>query len=286
MGSDDVERSIALLAGFILAAAVLFAFFRNWRAGLIGLLSLPLSLVAGLLVLNQLGATLNAIVVAGLILAIGVLIDDVIVGIDQIVRRGRHPEEFDAGQPAASIILEAVLRPRRALVFATAIGLMAVAPLFFLSGPAGAFMPSLVVAYLLAVLASTLVALTVTPALALVLLSGSPREDRPSALSRRLHNGYALLLSRLLQRTRPFFVGVAAVSVAVMVVAGAVTVPHLGDSFVPPFKEGDLLITWDGPPGTSSIEMNRIAARAAAELRSIPGVRNADGHVGHTCGIG
>lgn len=272
--------SIALLAGLVLAAAVLFLFFRNWRAGLIGLLSVPLSLVAGLLVLNQLGATLNAIVLAGLVLAIGVLIDDVIVGIDEILRRGRHPQEFDSGQPAGSIILEAVLRPRRALVFATSIALIAIAPLFFFSGQAGAFMPSLLVAYLLAMLASTLVALTVTPALALVLLSGSEREQHPTSLSRRLHNGYAVLLSRLLRRTRPFFVAVAAITVAIMVAAGAVTVPRLGDSFVPPFNEGDLLISWDGAPGTSSSEMNRIVARAATELRTIPGVRNADGHIG------
>jgi Cu/Ag efflux pump CusA len=157
---------------------------------------------------------------------------------------------------------------------------MAMAPLFFLSGVAGAFMPPLIVAYLLAILASTVVALTVVPALALVLLSGSPREEHRTALSRRLHNGYASLLSRLLPRTRPFFLGVAAVTVAIMVIAGAVTVPQLGDAFVPPFKEGDVLISWEGAPGTSKDEMNRIAARASAELRTVPGVRNVDGHVG------
>jgi Cu/Ag efflux pump CusA len=122
--------------------------------------------------------------------------------------------------------------------------------------------------------------MTVTPALALILLSGAPRAEQRSTLSRRLHNGYASVLSRFLRRTRPVFVGVAVVTVVVMVAAGALTVPHLGESFVPPFKEGDLLISWDGPPGTSREEMNRITARAGAELRAIPGVRNVDGHVG------
>lgn len=272
--------SIALLAGFVLAAIVLLVFFRDWRSGLIGLLTMPLALIAGLLVLNLLGATLNAIVVAGLVLGIGVIVDDAIVGVDEILRRGRHPKEFDAGQSAASIILEAAVERRRALLFATLIAVMAMAPLLFLTGAAGAFMPPLIAAYLVAILASTVVALTVTPALAVILLSGAPREAQWTALSRRLHNGYAALLSRLLRRTRPVFLAAAAVTVVVMVAAGAVTVPHLGASFVPPFKEGDLLISWDGAPGTSREEMNRIAARAGAELRTIPGVRNVDGHVG------
>jgi CzcA family heavy metal efflux pump len=272
--------SLALLAAFILAAVVLLAFFRDWRAGLIGLVSLPLSLVAALLVLKAMGASLNAIVVAGLILAIGVIVDDAIVGIDEVLRRGRHPKGVDAGQSAASIILEAALERRRAIVFATLIALFAMAPAFFASGEAGAFLPSLTIAYIVAMLTSMVVALTVTPALALILLSGTARNGHQTTLSRRIHNGYASLLSRLLRRTRPMFLAAAAITVAVMVVAGAVTVPHLGDSFVPPFKEGDILIRWDGAPGTSREEMNRIAARAGAELRSIPGVREVGGHTG------
>jgi CzcA family heavy metal efflux pump len=272
--------SLALLAGFVLAAVVLLVFFRDWRAGLIGLVSLPLSLVAALLILNALGQTLNTIVVAGLVLAIGVIVDDAIVGVDEVLRRGRHPQGVDAGQPAATIILEAALERRRAIVFATLIAVFAMAPTFFASGEAGAFLPPLILAYVLAMLVSTVVALTVTPALALILLSGAPRHEHQTSLSRRIHNGYASLLSRLLRRTRPAFLAAAAITVAAMVAAGAVTVPQLGDSFVPPFKEGDILIRWDGAPGTSREEMNRIAARAGAELRSIPGVRDVGGHTG------
>jgi CzcA family heavy metal efflux pump len=272
--------SLALLAGFVLAAVVLLVFFRDWRAGLIGLVSLPLSLVAALLILNALGQTLNTIVVAGLVLAIGVIVDDAIVGVDEVLRRGRHPQGVDAGQPAATIILEAALERRRAIVFATLIAVFAMAPTFFASGEAGAFLPPLILAYVLAMLVSMVVALTVTPALALILLSGAPRHEHQTSLSRRIHNGYASLLSRLLRRTRPAFLAAAAITVAAMVAAGAVTVPQLGDSFVPPFKEGDILIRWDGAPGTSREEMNRIAARAGAELRSIPGVRDVGGHTG------
>ena len=272
--------SLALLAGFVLAAVVLLVFFRDWRAGLIGLVSLPLSLIAALLVLNSLGATLNAIVVVGLVLSIWVIVDDVIVGIDEVLRRGRHPEGTDAGTPAASIILEAALERRRPIVFATLIALSAMAPALFVSGEAGAFLPQLILAYVLAMLASMVVALTVTPALALILLAGAARNEHQTPLSRRIHNAYASLLSRLLPRTRPVFLAAAAVTVVVVVVASAVTAPHLGDSFVPPFKEGDILIRWEGPPGTSREEMNRVAALAGAELRSIPGVRDVGGHTG------
>jgi Cu/Ag efflux pump CusA len=274
------NMSVSLLAGFILVAVVLLLFFRSWRAALIGVVTIPLSLAAAAFPLLLLGATVNAIVVAGLVLAIGVVVDDAIVGIDEILRRGRHPHESDAGKPATAIVLEAALEKRSAIVYATLIVLLAIAPLFFLTGMAGAFLPSLLVAYGLAIVSSLVVAVTVTPALAVVLLSGTPRAHHQTAISRRLHDGYALLLSRMLGRTRPVFAVVAVITVAVFALAGAASLPAAGESFIPPFKERDLLIHWDGAPGTSNVEMNRIAARAGAELRAIPGVRNVDGHVG------
>ncbi|HSL33336.1 MAG TPA: efflux RND transporter permease subunit, partial [Candidatus Limnocylindrales bacterium] len=272
--------SIALIAGLVLAAAVMFVFFRSWRAGLIGLVSLPLSLVAALLVLDRFGATLNAIVVAGLVLALSIVIDDAIVGVDEILRRGRHPRDVDSGQSAAWIILEAVVHRRRAIVFATLVLFAAMAPLFFTNGVAGAFLPPLLIAYILAIATSAVVALIVTPALAAVLLSGAPREQHQTATSRRLHNSYAGLLSKVLGRTRPVFAAAAAITIVVIVVTAAVSVPHLGDAFVPSFREGDILINVEGPPSASGAEMNRIVARAGAEIRAVEGVRNVGGHVG------
>jgi Cu/Ag efflux pump CusA len=272
--------SLALLAGLILVAAVLFLFFRNWRAALIALVTIPVSLTVSLFALFLFGATINAILVAGLVLAIGVVVDDAIVGVNEILRRARHPHEFDPGKPATAIVLEAAIERRSALLYATLIVLLATVPLFFLSGEAGSFQPHILAAYIVAMVASMVVAVTVTPALAVLVLSGTPRAHQQSALSRRLHNGYALLLSRMLQRTRPAFAGAAVVTVAVVALAGVATLPHLGESFVPTFKERDLLIRWEGALGTSNQEMNRITARAGAELRSIPGVRNVGGHVG------
>jgi Cu/Ag efflux pump CusA len=272
--------SVALLAGFVLVAIVLLLFFRSWRAALIGVVTIPLSLAAAAFPLLLLGATVNAIVVAGLVLAIGVVVDDAIVSIDEILRRGRHPHESDAGKPAVAIVLEAAIEKRGAIVYATLIVLLAITPLFFLTHMAGAFLPSLLIAYGLAIVSSLVVAVTVTPALAVVLLSGTPRAHHQTAFSRRVHNEYALLLSRMLRRTRPIFAVVAVVTIGVFALVGATSLPGAGESFIPPFKERDLLIRWDGAPGTSNVEMNRIAARAGAELRAIPGVRNVDGHIG------
>jgi Cu/Ag efflux pump CusA len=274
------NMSVAVLAGFVLIAVVLLLFFRSWRAALIGVVTIPLALAAAVFPLLLLGATLNAIVVAGLVLAIGVVVDDAIVSIDEIMRRGRHPHESDAGKPSVAIVLEAAIEKRGAIVYATLIVLLAITPLFFLTGMAGAFFPSLLVAYGLAIVYSLVVAVTVTPALAVVLLSGTPRAHHQTSFSRRLHNGYALLLSRMLPRTRPAFAVAAVVTIGVFALVGATSLPGAGQSFIPQFKEGDLLIHWDGAPGTSNVEMNRIAARAGAELRAIPGVRNVDGHIG------
>lgn len=271
---------LALGAGLVLAALVMFLYFRSWRAGLIGLVALPLSLVAALLVLDRLGATLNAVTAAGLVLAIAIVIDDAVVGVDEILRRGRSPRDVDAGQSAAWIIVQAIVERRRALLFATLVAVAALTPFFFMAGVAGAFVPPLLIAYVLAVAVSALVALTVTPALAAVLLSGSPREQNQTSASRRLHGAYLGALARVLGRSRPLFAGAAALTALVLIATAAVSAPRLGDDFVPSFREGDILVSLQGPPSASGAEMNRILARAGAEIRAIDGVRNVGGHVG------
>ena len=270
----------ALIVGLVLVAIVLLAFFRGWRPALIGLVSILLSLAAAALVLHLLGATINAIIVAGLVLGIVIVIDDVIVGVDGIVRRLRHPDEADAGKSAMAIITEAVVEGRGATTYALLILLLAVVPLFLMTGIAGAFLPPLVVAYLVAILASTLVALTVTPALAALLLSEVQSPHRRTVVTRRVKHAYASLLTNVLRRTRTVFAVVAVVTIGVIALGGALAVSDTDGAFVPPFKERDVLIHWDGAPGTSSVEMNRIVARAGAELRAVPGIRNVGGHVG------
>jgi Cu/Ag efflux pump CusA len=149
----------------------------------------------------------------------------------------------------------------------------------FVAGPAAAFLPEIAVAYVLAVLASLVVALTVAPALTSLLVWRRPGEPRQTAIGRRIADGYGSFLATLVRRARMAVAGAAIVTVATAVVA-VVAVPGVGQSIVPAFQERDLLITWQGSPATSRTEMNRILARAGSELRAIPGVRNVGGHVG------
>ena len=185
--SDFIEMAIhnvgiVLLLGFVLMLLVLAAFYFQWRTVFISLVAVSLSLIAGGLVLYLRGATMNALAVAGFAIALGVLIDDAIVDVENVVRRLRQYREEGGAQSTASIILDASREVRSPIFYAMLILLLAVLPLFFLGGLLGAFVEPLAVSYGLAVLASMLVALTVTPALCLILLAKAPIERRAGAV--------------------------------------------------------------------------------------------------------
>ena len=164
---------------------------------------------------------------------------------------------------------------RGPIVYATLIILIAMAPIFFLTGLTGAFFKPLAFSYVLAVAASLVVALTVTPALSLILLAKAPLERRQSPVERWLERGYEGILSRIVYRPR-----VAYATVALTVAAGLAVVPFLGQSLLPNFKERDFLMHWLTPPDTSGPEETRVSVRACRELRTIPGVRNCGSHIG------
>ncbi len=272
--------SLAIGAALLLGAFALFVLLRGWRPAVIAVISTVLTVSVAALVLYAMGATVNAIVVAGLMLGAIVIIDDAIVSVEAIVRRLRHPTPSDSGKSARAMLVEAILEVRGGGAYAWLIVLLAILPLFLLAGVAGAFLPPLLVAYLVATVASMLVALTVTPALASLLLSETQRPHRVHPVTKRVTGAYRSLLSSVLGRSRIVFGTVAVVTIAVLALAGTRISGTSEASFVPPFKERALLIAVDGAPGTSSDEMGRIAARAGAELRSIPGIRNVGGHVG------
>jgi Cu/Ag efflux pump CusA len=151
------------------------------------------------------------------------------------------------------VILESSLEVRSAIIYATLIDVVAITPVFFIEGVSGAFFQPLITSYALAVLASLLVALTVTPALALILLHGAAIERRDSPLAVRLQRAYAAVLSRVIGSARPAFA-----TVAVIALSGAVIAPQLGQSLFPEFKERDFLMHWITTPGTSLPEEDRI----------------------------
>jgi CzcA family heavy metal efflux pump len=277
-----VEKSIDNLAvvvivGMILLALVLAAFLFRWRTALVGLVVVPLSVLAALLVLWANGSTLNAMILAGLAAAVLLVIDDAVVSVEHVSRRLSEQQRAGTGQPVAKTVLDAVLEMRRPTLYATLIIGLAVLPVFFLERLSGAFLPDIAAAFLLALVASMVVALTVTPALAVLLHSraGTGQGEDAAPLARWLDRRYEPGLSRVIHKPR-----VAYVAVGAMLVLAAATTPFLGQSLLPTFKENNLLIQWDGPPGTSLPEMERVTALASNDLRSVPGVRDVGAHVG------
>ena len=270
---DNLTR--ALLIGTLLVILVLGAFLFEWRAALISTVAIPLSLMAAALVLYARGSTLNTMVLAGFVISVGVVVDDAIIDVENIVRRIRQARSAGSDRSTASIVLDASLEVRRAIVYATLIIVLAVFPVFFITGVSGAFFKPLVLSYGLAVLASLVVALTVTPALSLILLSNVPLERRNPPLTRWLQRIYTAVLTRIIHRARP-----ALGATVLTLLAGVAVLPFLGQSLFPHFKERDFLIIWMSRPGTSHAESVRIVTQGSRELRAIPGVRDFGAHIG------
>jgi CzcA family heavy metal efflux pump len=269
--------ALALLIGCLLVILIIGAFLFEWRTAVISVAAIPISLVAAGLVLYWSGAVVNTMILAGLVVAVGVVVDDAIIDVENILRRLRQnrQEEPAARKPTSRVILDASIEVRGAILYATIITLVAVVPVFFIDGLSGSFFRPLIGAYALAVGASLVVALTVTPALALILLRNASLERRESPVTRVLQRRYTALLSRTVRSPKPAYA-----LVAVIAALGAIVAPLLGQSLLPSFKERDFLMHWLLRPGAGHPEMFRITQAASEELRAIPGVRNFGAHIG------
>ena len=276
-----IEKSIdnlthALMIGCVLVAIVLFVFTRDWRQATISLVAIPLSLLGAGLVLLWSGVTINTMVIAGLVIALGEVVDDAIIDVENIARRLRLNREAGNPRSAFDVVLSASLEVRTAVVFASLIVMLVFLPIFFLGGVAGTFFRPLAIAYVLAIGASLLVALVVTPALCLFLLPNAPmNEARDTRFVAALKRRYAGTLPRLIARP----------ALAMGVVAAGLLLSGMGyatfkDQFLPDFRETDFLMHFVEKPGTSIEAMDRITIRASKELRAIPGVRNFGAHIG------
>src|SRR6185312_13372229 len=229
--------SHSLVLGVLLMVFVLFVFLYDWRTALISAVTIPLSLMSAWLVLYWRGATINTMVLAGLIIALGAVVDDAIVDVENIIRRLRlHRETSDdrSLRTTAKIVFDASLEVRGAVVYASLIEALALLPIFFLEGLTGAFFKPLAMSYALAVLVSLVVALIWTPAMGLILLRNAPLDRPGSPIVRALQNGYGWLLARIIRTPRPAYATVGA-----LMLGGILVVPVIGQSLLPDFKERD-----------------------------------------------
>ncbi|RMG65871.1 MAG: efflux RND transporter permease subunit [Calditrichaeota bacterium] len=270
MSLNNLNR--ALLIGCVLVVIVLSFFLYNWRSALISALALPASLIVAGILLHYQGGTVNTMILAGLAIALGEVVDDAIIDVENIVRRLR---EHQASRSAFRVVLEASLEVRSAVVFGSMIVVLVLLPVFFLTGLAGTFFRPLAESYVLAILSSLLVALTLTPALALLLLPGSVERERVSPLVQRLRAAYEKWLQKSLEASQTVLLGLGG-----LFVISVLLLPFLKEEFLPRFREYDFLMHWVEKPSTSLQAMDRLVMRLSKELRSIPGVKHFAGHIG------
>lgn len=276
-----IERALtnlshSMLIGCILVLIILLLFLFDWRCALISATAIPLSLLTAVMVLYWRGGTVNTMVLAGLVIALGEVVDDAIIDVENIVRRLRLNAKLEKPLGSFQVVFDASMEVRSAVVYATVIVVLAFLPVFFLTGLAGAFFRPLAAAYILAILASLAVALTVTPAMSLLLLPASARKrtvDGP--LVRGLKSAYRRILTAAL-RIRWATFGTTAIVFLLI----ASSIPLLGEQLMPKFRETDFLMHWVEKPGIGIDAMDRITLRASDELMDVPGVRNFGSHIG------
>ena len=263
--------SAALRDGTLLVVLVTLLFLANLRASAITLLAIPLSLLAAVVGLRLAGLSINSMTLGGMAIAVGALVDDAIIDVENVTRRLREnaalPET--ARRPVLEVVYDASREIRASIVYATLIVMLVFLPLFFLAGVEGRLLQPLGLAYLIALAASLVVALTVTPALCAYLLPGEQRirEGREPALAAALRRGYGRLLPTVLRQPA------LAVAAAGLLFAGALaTVPHMGRAFLPAFNEGALVISAVTLPGTSLDESNALGSAVERLLLDVPEV--------------
>ncbi|RTK95836.1 MAG: efflux RND transporter permease subunit, partial [Neisseriaceae bacterium] len=272
--ADFIQHAIgnvaeALRDGAILVAVVLFAFLLNGRTTLISLTAIPLSLLTTVVVFKWFGLSINTMTLGGLAIAIGELVDDAVVDVENVLRRLRLNVHSATPQPRLQVILQASLEVRTAIVNATLIVILVFVPLFALPGIEGRLFTPLGVAYIVSILASLLVSITVTPVLCYYLLRDQHSlgsHDTP--LQRWLKRHYQHALDHALQHPRRWLLSVAMASiVSVVLLLG------LPRSFLPPFNEGTLTISVMVQPGTSLNESSRVGQLAEILLQQVPEAR-------------
>ncbi|MCX4358576.1 MAG: efflux RND transporter permease subunit [Rikenellaceae bacterium] len=267
----NIER--ALIEGAVLVVVILFIFLANVRTTVISLIAIPLSLLFSILALKAMGLTLNTMSLGGMAIAIGSLVDDAIIDVENVFRRLRenHLLPEDRREPALTVIYRASTEIRSSIFNATLIIIVTFLPLFFLSGMEGRMLTSLGVSFIVSLFASMVVAKTLTPVLCSYMLT-SPRmldsHEREPRITRKMKEGYGKMLSWALGH-RKIVVGVA----AVLLVGALAVMTTLGRSFLPPFNEGSMSIALASLPGTNIEHSGRIASVAEEMLMTIPEVK-------------
>ena len=271
---DNLGRALAIAAALILG--VLLAFLRNWRSALIAFLAIPLSLTAAIVVLDYLGLTLNTMTLGGFAVALGVLVDDAIIGIENILRRLRENAVLGDPRTRFDVILDASLEVRGPVIYATLVVIAVFLPQLFSSSVQGHFIAPLALAFILAVLASLVVALTAAPALSALLLTPSARSRRCVLGSR----GLKRMQAGILKSVEWHFASAMLLLVTLFGVSLAV-VPALTGTLMPDFREGHFVMQVSSSlPGASIDQMLSIGKQIENDVLQLPYIQSIEQQVG------
>ena len=274
---EDGGRTLGVvfLLGLLLAIVAIGLLLYSWRSAVVVIVAVLTSLAVAVLILALTGGTLNALVLAGLAMGLVVIVDDAVVDAQGAGATLRQRRMNGVEPDAETVLRDTLVATRTTMLFALAVAAVIVIPLFFLRGVAAPFVPPAVRAFGLAVVASMLVALIVTPALAILLVPGGSADRREAPLGAWLVRGYDRALVTLTGRPGALTAGVAALAVA-----GALMLPLLVGSTLPSVGDGTVLVDLRAVPGTSLPEMDRITDRIGSELAAMPGVAAVGAHIG------
>lgn len=270
---DGVKADI--LIGSVLVVAVLFLFLFNVRTAFISATAIPLSLLTAIIVLSHFGIGLNIMVLGGLAIALGEVVDDAIIDTENIFRRLRENHLLENPRPAHLVVFDASMEVRSSVVYATIIVAMVFMPLLTLSGVAGKLFAPLGYAYISAILASLAVALTLTPALCYLLFARARLESEDPPLIRHMKRGYERLLRNIERHYR-----VTIMLALVVISLGIGILPLFKSQFIPNLHEGHYILHMTAVPGTSERESLRIGERVAQAVSAIKGVKSVSQWVG------
>ncbi len=271
---NNIEGSLIL--GTVLVILILLLFLFNFRTAAISCTAIPLSLLASIVILQSFGLTINTMTLGGLAIAIGEVVDDAVIDVENILRRLKENRSSGNHKSSFRVVLEASLEVRTAVIYATFAVVLVFIPVLTLSGVAGRLFSPLGIAYIFSVLASLLVALTVTPALSLVLLGGRNNiESKESPFVHWLKEKYQIILNKVEPNS-----GKVIAAVIIITLAGFAALPFFGQSFIPELKEGHYIAHISMVPGTSINESVTIGEKVSAALLKLPFVRTVAQRVG------
>lgn len=275
--ADFIDNSVSnlqgsLFEGSLFVIIILFVFLLNWRTTLISAIAIPMSVIVTLLIIGSCGLTVNTMTLGGIAIAIGSLVDDAIVDVENVYRHLRINRQLPENDrlSASRVVFNASREVRMPILNSSLIIMASFLPLFFLSGMEGRMLIPLGISFIIALLASTLVALTLTPVLCLYLLGRKGDEallEKEPPLTQKLGMHYRKALSKVIQYPRPLFV-----ITGICLIGAGVVFPFLGRSFLPPFNEGSFTVNVSALPGISLAMSDSIGRKAESLIREVPEV--------------